>query len=151
MAYEHILTRYEWLKLSHEERVKMREIFEIPRSSGVEMVNNKIISDGSNEHDLKAVNIASMQKFLDHADMDDTFESLYNATLEKLAVLLKPEEEKVLFDDDMHQVWPEEVAEVINNKAKEETSNAQVKKAGRPKKVKEGSNIEGTEGTGTGN
>lgn len=102
------------------------------------MVSNKIISDGSNEHDLKAVNIATMQEFLGKKDMDDTFESLYNATLDKLYVLLKPQDESVEED-------------IINEVIEEEISNAKVKKGGRPKKVKEDSNLEGTEGTGAGN
>lgn len=67
----------------------MRDTFQIPRSKGVEMLGNKIISDGSDENDLKFVNISSMHTFLgqESAGME-TFELLYNATIEKVDKIL---------------------------------------------------------------
>lgn len=56
------------------------------------MLGNKILSDGSDENDLKSVNIVSMQEFLGIASTDDTFESLFNATVEKVKGLLLQKE-----------------------------------------------------------
>lgn len=127
-------------------------------------MNNKIISDGCNEQDLKAVSIKSMQFFLDRYDQDDTFESLYNEVIAKIddliaepeleddSVAILTEEYKLLTAEDkikFVQAITEVKEEPITKEVIKETPHAIIKKGGRPKKVKEGSNIEGTEGTGS--
>ncbi len=89
--YEQLLTRFHWLALSNEQRLLMRQLFNIPKSGGVEMMGGRIMSDGSNENDLKAVNIKSMQEFLGGVDEDDTFESLFNRTVAKVDDMIEAE------------------------------------------------------------
>lgn len=170
---EILLTRYHWLQLTGEERQLMRETFNIPKSGGVEMLGNKIMSDGSNENDLKAVNIESMQNFLQCKSDTDTFESLYNATIVKVQGMIAEQKvnqesvnlgsgNKSLSESEMldsvlvtitklsvdsqfkvksfiNTILGMESSVVINTNVVE-TPNVTIKKAGRPKKVKEGSN-----------
>lgn len=172
MSYEQILTRYHWLQLSNEQRILMRQIFNIPKSGGVEMMGNKMLSDGSNENDLKAINIKSMQDFLECTSTDDTFMDLYDRTIEKVNKIISDAKETELrnnINQDAQQRTIEinqivnSIIETITNlpldakmrikhaisshdevdqeEITPETPNVTIKKAGRPKKVKETENI----------
>ncbi len=167
---EILLTRYHWLQLSVEQRQLMRDIFQIPRSKGVEMMGNKILSDGSDENDLKAVNIESMRTFLGQESVKlGTFELLFNATIEKIdSIFLDRETERQLeLQKENTTKRVHDTQEVVENvlatienlpldaqvqivQALSDLSvkqigdttikNVPVKKAGRPKKVEESSN-----------
>lgn len=89
---EKLVTRYEWLKYDNDQRLLMRAIFHIPKSGGVEMQDNKMLSDGSNENDLRAINIESMQQFVESEVKD--FDKLFEMTIEKVNELLKEEADR---------------------------------------------------------
>lgn len=94
---EKLVTQFHWMKLSNEQRILMREKFNIPKSGGVVMQNNTMITDGSNENDLKAINTVSMQNFLLKEDPStkyplDTFEALYTKTIETIDNILASKE-----------------------------------------------------------
>lgn len=55
------------------------------------MQDNKMLSDGSNENDLRAVNIETMQNFLENPEEKD-FSKLYEQTLAKVDEMLEQKE-----------------------------------------------------------
>ena len=63
-------------------RMKLKELFSIPRSEGTFVENNRVISDGHNHKDLAYINVDNMQKYL-NTDVKD-FWQLYSMTLEKV-------------------------------------------------------------------
>lgn len=88
MAMQPTLSVSQWLTLSSEVRAKLKEIFNIPRSS-VGNVNYtgkgpQITSDGHTYEDLKAISIENMQKYLGRLDTD--YFDLFNAVLEYLSL-----------------------------------------------------------------
>lgn len=89
---EQLITQFHWMQLNNEQRILMREVFNIPKSGGVVIQNNTMLTDGSNENDLKAISIESMQKFV--ASPDTNFEFLYNSTLIKVDQMIKERKEK---------------------------------------------------------
>lgn len=175
---EILLTKYHWLQLSNEQRFLLRKYFQIPKSGGVEMQDNKMLSDGSNEHDLKAVNIASMHSFLgEDSLLMESFEELYNLTIAKIDLLIEEEKKNLEAwrDKDLAEERNKKINEIVGStiltienlptdaqakiynhmlsRFQKVTSSAivdsnintiitttNVKKAGRPKKVKEGNN-----------
>lgn len=127
-------------------------------------MGGRIMSDGSNENDLKVVNIKSMQEFLGGVGEDDTFESLFNRTVAKVDDMIEADKQTKLAEQLAEQLAVEnqskaksveEIVEsiivTINNLPMEgrmqlyarlvpketpiETPNANIKKAGRPKKA----------------
>lgn len=91
---EKIFYKYQWLKLTSEQRILMREIFKIPKSGGVEMTGGQVVSDGSNEEDLKAVNIGSMQEFLESKEED--FDKLLGMSLDRINEIIAEKEKEKL-------------------------------------------------------
>lgn len=89
----------------------MRDIFKIPKSSGVVMLGNVMQSDGSNERDLGAVNISTMQFFLDTDEKD--FDVLLADTLEKIQGIIAGEEQQKI--DDEHAVDIQRRSQEIND------------------------------------
>lgn len=77
---------HDWLLLPMLTRVKLREIFKIPRSRGsqVEMGQGPSIvkSDGTTEQDLLAITTEKMQGFL--GNESENFVELFNLTIEKI-------------------------------------------------------------------
>lgn len=96
---EKLLTRYHWLKLTNEQRILMREAFSIPKSGGVEMMGNQMLSDGSNEEDLKAVNVQTMQQFTEDESSD--FDFLYIKTIKKIDDIIEAQSEAKA--DELHK------------------------------------------------
>ncbi len=82
----------DWLRLSNETRLKLVEIFSIPRSTGsqMDMIGGQgvIKSDGHTHQDLSVITVEKMQLFLNTDESD--FLTLFQALIKKL------EEEKEL-------------------------------------------------------
>jgi uncharacterized membrane protein len=167
MAIEKLLTQYVWLKFSHQERILMREVFGIPKSSGIRTTNGIIESDGSNENDLKVVNVQSMQAFLETDESD--FDSLLNMTVEKIDEMLEDEakqKEEIARQDGTNQRINEinEVVETIIETITNLPLDAQIKikvalaniikhdnsKTTDIEEGKEGEDQQGAEGSGGG-
>lgn len=132
------------------------------------MMNSQILSDGSNENDLKAVNTESMKSFLGEDEAGLTsFEELYNATVSKVDEiirndLLQKQEVAKKAQSKIRTVETDEIVESLletidnlpldaqmrikhhitgadsTDEEAEQSTNVPIKKAGRPKKVKEG-------------
>ncbi len=158
----------------------MRKEFNIPKSGGVQMQDNRLLSDGSNENDLRAVNITTMHTFLGpETEVIHSFEDLFNLTVSKIDLMLqdkfKKEEEEIKRLDAKKR--NEEVDHIVASLV--ETFNAlpidaqarvrsrigirysevpitnkpienNVTKGNTTKKVKKGSNKPATEGSGSG-
>lgn len=82
------LPTHEWLKLPMEVRVKLREIFNIPKSEGARVVNNTVESDGHTFRDLQALTVEKMQSYLD--SKGDDFVKLFDEVLAKVDAELHP-------------------------------------------------------------
>lgn len=89
---ENLLTTYHWLQLSNEERMLIKKIFKIRRSGGTVVEDNKVKSDGHTVDDLRAVNIESMQEFLD--SKNENFDALWHGVIETIRDMIIEEEEK---------------------------------------------------------
>lgn len=95
-----LYTTYHWLLLPNEERILMRELLGIPRSSGTIMQDGKMQSDGCTMQDLKAINVDKLKAFVGSTSED--FESLYAETLAKMRGILAERQaaaEKVKMDE----------------------------------------------------
>jgi len=84
--FESYLSVPEWLKLPLEIRLKLAEIFEIPKSKGAQVevqgAHTIIQSDGYTHDDLQAITIQKMQELLNSRSTD--FVLLFNAVIAKL-------------------------------------------------------------------
>ena len=82
------LSKPQWLELPHETRLKLIEIFKIPRSEGghitYSMYGADVESDGHSHEDLKEITIERMQAYLGSTETD--FFDLFNTLLEKIKV-----------------------------------------------------------------
>lgn len=94
MNIEKVLFVAQWLQLPNEERLLMRELFGIPRTSGSIMIDGKLQSDGCTQSDLRAVSVSAMQNFLD-SDVED-FDVLLQATFSKVSVMVKEKQQELL-------------------------------------------------------
>lgn len=81
-----ILTTTQWLQLSPWVRKNLIRIFNIKRSSGSQILDTKVISDGHTHDDLQVINVTSMQTYLESPETD--FYALFNAVLESLPMEL---------------------------------------------------------------
>jgi hypothetical protein len=86
----------EWLCLSPRERMRMIEIFSIPKSEGVVMQDNTILSDGHTVKDLRAISIETMQKYL--GSQETEFYRLLEAVKNKIAEEFVEIEKKEILD-----------------------------------------------------
>lgn len=73
---------HDWLALPMATRVKLREIFKIPRSSHTLVEGNVVKSDGTTYEDLKQLTVPKMQAYLEVNQSD--FIELFNATIAKV-------------------------------------------------------------------
>lgn len=62
IAYQ--ITIPQWLSLTIETRQRLKELFSIPRSSGSQVNDGVVVSDGHTHEDLKRVSIEAMVKYL---------------------------------------------------------------------------------------
>lgn len=113
-----VLTKFHWLKLSNEQRFLIRKEFNIPKSGGVEMMGNQMISDGSNEKDLSVITVGSMQTFLgQESSGTDSFSELFNHMIEKIDSMIENENKKKFEEVQkiLKQNRLQELDEVIDN------------------------------------
>ncbi len=87
MQIEKVLYVSQWVQFGNEERLLMRELFSIPRSSGTIMLDGKLTSDGCTQSDLSAVTVEKMQRFLNSTE--ESFDILLANTLEEVYSLVK--------------------------------------------------------------
>lgn len=80
--YPPILSKHTWLSLSLETRNKLREIFDIARSGGVEVVDGRVFSDGTTPEDLMSLTSEKMQEYLGSKSTD--FNTLFNECVKKI-------------------------------------------------------------------
>ncbi len=76
------LSTHDWLKLPMDTRIKLREIFNIPKSQGVVLEDNVVKSDGTTYEDLQAVTVEAMQEFLSSTEQD--FVELFHNVIGRL-------------------------------------------------------------------
>lgn len=74
----------EWLVLPEETRHLLRRTFNIGKTGIVEVVDNKMVCDGTSHRDLFVLDVVSMMEFLGEKGTDQLFEDLFKKTLEKL-------------------------------------------------------------------
>ena len=149
----------QWLELPMNIRLRMRDIFAIPRSEGSSVRDGQVTSDGHTYRDLFAVSLEKMQAFL--SDGDKNYYSLFQKIINRLS-----SEEKLSIDEFAEHAKTENIAkwtlvlkaiqkeareygllELFNNLIKEiffdeeknaqpiqKTSNEGTKKRGRPAK-----------------
>lgn len=89
------LYQSEWLGLDQELREKLKNVFDINRSEGMKVVNNRLVSDGCSQGDLIAgITIGKMIEYLDDTSFgmntdnsekifDELFERILNKVKEK--------------------------------------------------------------------
>lgn len=84
---------HDWLALPMQTRIKLREIFHIPRSKGSLVEGNVVKSDGTTHDDLKAITIEKMMAYIDLPALEgrepQDFVTLFNGVIEKIVDLDK--------------------------------------------------------------
>ena len=85
-----ILNIYHWVNLPLEVRFRIRNLFNLPRSSNTVVNDGKLETDGTTVEDFKHLTEEKMQKFL-HSDITD-FHKLFDLTV---AQVLEDIENKV--------------------------------------------------------
>lgn len=78
----HILSTHTWVSLSNEQRARVRELFNIPRSSHVVVNDGHIETDGTTSEDFKHLTVGKMQDYL-HIDSED-FLKLFDMVLSRI-------------------------------------------------------------------
>ncbi|MGH7249349.1 MAG: hypothetical protein ACREGC_00060 [Minisyncoccia bacterium] len=73
---------HDWLAIAMPTRLKLREIFNIPKSRGSLVEGNVVKSDGTTYEDLKHITIEKMQTYLGVNTKD--FIKLFNSCVEKI-------------------------------------------------------------------
>ncbi len=73
---------HDWLALPMRVRLKLREVFAIPKSQGTIVENNTVKSDGTTFNDLQHITLEKMKAYL---GTDGDFVELFNLCVEKLA------------------------------------------------------------------
>lgn len=105
---------HDWLVLPMSVRIKLREFFNIPKSTGTLVEGNIVKSDGTTYQDLQAITVPKMQEYLGESYVNITdFVLLFNAVVEKIQatdIELEPTEKVV----DPGQVLMEEWAANLN-------------------------------------
>lgn len=76
------LTIPQWLSLPMPIRLRLKSIFSIPRSSGSEVVNTVVMSDGHTHADLAVVTVEKMQQYLFSDETD--FYKLISQVVDKV-------------------------------------------------------------------
>ncbi len=64
------LNTVQWISLPITTRMRLVQLFNIPRSSGSLVQDNKVISDGYTHNDLLHISVEKMQKLLDTDEKD---------------------------------------------------------------------------------
>lgn len=72
----------EWMHFSQEVKDHMRELFGIKKSGHVEVLDNKVVTDGHTLEDLQSVSVTKMQLYT--SSKSDNFRELLTLTIEKI-------------------------------------------------------------------
>lgn len=75
-----ILSLHTWVSLPTDVRMRVRNLFDIPRSSNVMVNDGRLDTDGTTPEDFKSLTIDKMQLFT--GEKSDDFHMLFNRTLE---------------------------------------------------------------------
>lgn len=59
----HTISLNTWVALPNEVRYRMRDIFNIPRSTNTMVIDGTIESDGTTHEDIQALTVEKMQKY----------------------------------------------------------------------------------------
>lgn len=76
MEYPTILSMSTWLSLRTETKQALRDMFNIPRSGFVEVVDGRVHSDGTSLVDLMSLTVDKMQEYAKSKETD--FSVLFN-------------------------------------------------------------------------
>lgn len=116
------ITQNIWLGLNGDTRAQLKKIFEIVQSRGCVIDDNKIISDGCTDNDLKAITLEKLQSFLG-TTQGDLF-SLFSAVVNRIE---RPNEVKEIRENaqkEAKEYLKTKVDKPINTK-KNETKKSQ--------------------------
>lgn len=79
------LTTSQWLALPAEIKAKLKQTFNIPRSGGSRIEDNRVMSDGHEHRDLAVITTAAMQTYLAlDLNPEQEFYGLFDAVLDKI-------------------------------------------------------------------
>lgn len=81
------LTQPQWLSLPVDVKAKLKEIFNIPRSEGSRVDDNRLVSDGHTHRDLAVITIEAMEGYLELERLPDfkpDFFELFDSVLDKI-------------------------------------------------------------------
>jgi hypothetical protein len=123
MMMDASLNQAEWVKLSPSTRIKLAEIFEIPKTTGsqVEVVAGQtiVVSDGHTHNDLKVLTVQKMKDYLAKIEyvgpLYDDFFQLFDIVVSKIENKeLEPKKAEVQFPDTDAEAIKKDWQEVIN-------------------------------------
>lgn len=77
------LTIPQWLALTAEQRATLKVLFQVPRSSGTLVEDNRVVTDGHTHPDLAHITVEKLQAFTGKAKEQDFFK-LFELTLKKI-------------------------------------------------------------------
>ncbi len=80
---------HDWLEVPMQVRMKLREVFQIPKSQGSLVEGNVVKSDGTTYKDLEAITVEKMQAFMETEETD--FITLFHASINKIQTSLEAE------------------------------------------------------------
>lgn len=89
------LNTVQWISLPIQIRVRLVEIFDIPRSGNTEVENNQVVTDGYTHKDLAKITEEKMQGFLLDTTEGDYFK-LFHRVLDVLHEQLRKEEQEAI-------------------------------------------------------
>lgn len=130
-----LLSRSIWLGLKSETRADIARIFNIPKSSGVEVSGNQVISDGYTDKDLAMVRVEELQKFLQSEETD--FYVLFKNVVTHIETMKTSGVEILTYkSNEINQEHKEEIrSEEHTEGGKVETARTTAKTRGRGKKT----------------
>lgn len=143
MSMKKYLDQSEWLGLDQELREKLKNVFDINRSEGMKVVNNRLVSDGCSQGDLIAgITIGKMIEYLDDTSFgmntdnsekifDELFERVVNKVWDRqraddvgLENIPKEDEEKTgMPDDSPATIGPLKLEKELNINQDDNTNN----------------------------
>lgn len=82
------LNTVQWVSLPINIRMRLVQLFNIPRSSGSLVEDNEVVSDGYTHDDLTRITVEKMQKLLDTDEKD--FFRLFQSVVDTLSAPVEP-------------------------------------------------------------
>lgn len=100
MNQQPILSMHMWTALSSEQRSRIRILFSIPRSSHAEVVDGKLMTDGTTAKDFEALTIEKMKDYL-KSDSND-FHALFDLVIARVQDEIegKPIKEDIIYSQE---------------------------------------------------